>query len=44
MSPPNLSALQNIQEGWLKMMRTRKKNKTKQKQKQKATLWAKKLA
>ena len=42
MSPPNLSALQNIQEGWLKMMRTRKKNKTKQKQK--ATLWAKKLA
>ena len=46
MSPPNLSALPNIQEGWLKMMRTRgkKQNKTKQKQKQKATLWAKKLA
>ena len=32
MSPPNLSALPNIQEGWLKMMRTRgkKQNKTKQ--------------
>ena len=33
MSPPNLSALPNIQEGWLKMMRTRgkKQNKTKTK-------------
>ena len=28
MSPPNLSALQNIQEGWLKM-RTRKNKKKK---------------
>ena len=41
MSPPNLSALQNIQEDWLKM-RTRK-NKNKKKIEQEATLWAKKL-
>ena len=31
MSPPNLSALQNIQEGWLKMRTRKNKNKNKNK-------------
>ena len=44
MSPPNLSALQNIQEGWLKMRTRKNKNKNKNKKiEQEATLWAKKL-
>ena len=44
MSPPNLSALQNIQEGWLKMRTRKNKNKNKKKKiEQEATLWAKKL-
>ena len=43
MSPPNLSALQNIQEGWLKMRTRKNKNKNKKKIEQEATLWAKKL-
>ena len=43
MSPPNLSAFQNIQEGWLKMRTRKNKNKNKKKIEQEATLWAKKL-
>ena len=43
MSPPNLSALQNIQEYWLKMRTRKNKNKNKKKIEQEATLWAKKL-
>ena len=43
MSPPNLSALQNIQEDWLKMRTRKSKNKNKKKIEQEATLWAKKL-
>lgn len=43
MSPPNLSALQNIQEDWLKMRTRKNKNKNKKKIEQEATLWAKKL-
>ena len=43
MSPPNLSALQNIQEDWLKMRTRKNKNKNKKKNWTRGNIMSKKI-